>query len=203
MTQPAKRRRLTPDQRKTEILDATYNLVLSGGITTLTMEKIAFEAKASKALLYSYYPNISGLLHALYTRELNYLQTQQLDALTVPYEFEDMVKLTSRINREHQNDRQRLIKHLEADNNLKQSMATTDQKSRTKVVEFLSQEIINNYDIPEDIASKAVRLALRYDEKEPLVNLNSSNQQDEIWGAMIVGAMQELEKRFGTKANKT
>lgn len=82
-------------------------------------------------------------------------------------------------------------------------MATTDQKSRTKVVEFLSQEIINNYDIPEDIASKAVRLALRYDEKEPLVNLNSSNQQEEIWGAMIVGAMQELEKRFGTKANKT
>jgi AcrR family transcriptional regulator len=201
-SQPNKRRRLTPDERRKEILDAAYRLVLRGGISTLTMEKVAKEAGASKALLYSYFPNLSGLLQQLYKRELNRLQKQQIESLTSPHGFEDMVKLTARINREHQSDRQLLIKHLEADATVRNTMARTDQKNRTKVIGFLSNEITENYDIPQDIAENAVKLALRYDEKEQLRSVKDDTQQDEIWGAMIVGAMQELEKRFGTKRKK-
>lgn len=197
-----KRRRLTPDERRKEILDAAYDLVLSEGISTLTMEKIANQANSSKALLYSYYPNVSGLLLALYKRELQHLQSHQLDALTQPHEFEDMVKLTSRINREHMSERQLLIKHLEADTQLRQSMEKTDQKNRNKVVEFLSNEITDNYSIPQAIAEAAVKLALRYEDKQTLHGVGSEEQQDEIWGAMIVGAMQELEKRYGAKRKK-
>ena len=42
MSEPStKRRRLSPNQRQQEILDATYQLVLAAGISNLTMEKIA------------------------------------------------------------------------------------------------------------------------------------------------------------------
>jgi AcrR family transcriptional regulator len=200
--QPIKRRRLRPDERKKEILDAAYQLVLANGIATLTMYKVAKEAGASKALLYSYYPNLTGLLQALYKRELNNLQSQQLDALTTPHQFEDMVKVTEKINREHHSERQILIKHLQADAAVRNSMARTDQESRKQVVEFLSSEITGNYDIPQDIVESAVKLILRYNEDEQLRSIKDETRLDEVWGAMIVGAMQELEKRFGEQVGK-
>jgi AcrR family transcriptional regulator len=202
-TGPAKRRRLTPDERKKEILDAAYQLVLVNGISTLTMDKVAKEACASKALLYSYFPNLTGLLQVLYKRELNKLQSQQLGALTTPHHFEDMVKLTARINREHQSERQVLVKHLEGDTTVRNSMARTDQKNRKKVIDFLSGEITENYDIPRDIVTSAVKLILGYVDDERLHSAKDDTEQDEIWGAMIVGAMQELEKRFGKQRKKT
>lgn len=131
-----KRRRLSPDERQQEILDAACQLVLADGISNLTMEKIANEAGASKALLYRYFPNSSALLRQLYKRELGKLQAQHLEVLVSPHSFEDMVKQTASINRVNQNKPQLLIKRLE---------------------------------------------------------------RDEIWGAMMVGAMQELQHRFGTK----
>ena len=200
--QPIKRRRLLPDERKKEILDAAYQLVLANGIATLTMYKVAEAAGASKALLYSYFPNLTGLLQALYKRELNNLQSQQLNALTTPHQFEDMVKVTEKINREHNGERQLLIKHLQADAAVRNSMARTDQKNRKQVVEFLSSEITGNYDIPQDIVESAVKLILRYNEDEQLRSIKDETRLDEVWGAMIVGAMQELEKRFGEQIGK-
>ena len=101
LNKPNIRRRLSPNERKKGVLDAAYQLVLANGITTLTMDKVARQAGASKALLYSYFPNLTGLLQGLYKRELNKLQSQQLGALTTPHHFEDMVRVTERINREH------------------------------------------------------------------------------------------------------
>ncbi len=194
-----KRRRLSPDARQQEILDATYQLVLVVGISNLTMEKIARKAGASKALLYSYFPNISGLLQQLYKRELGKLQAQQRAVMESPHSFEDMVKQTASINRVNQNKRQLLIKRLEGDPSVRTAMSKTDQRARAEVVKYLSDEIIGSYDIPSNVAEEAVKLALRYDEKDQVALQKNALDRDEIWGAMMVGAMQELQKRFGTK----
>ena len=200
MSEPStKRRRLSPNQRQQEILDATYQLVLAAGISNLTMEKIAREAGASKALLYSYFPNISGLLQQLYKRELGKLQAQQRAVMESPHSFEDMVKQTASINRVNQNKRQLLIKRLEGDPSVRTAMSKTDRRARTEVVKYLCDEITGSYDIPPNVAEEAVKLALRYDEKEQVSRQKNTIDRDEIWGAMMVGAMQELQKRFGTK----
>ena len=110
--------------------------------------------------------------------------------------------MTEKINREHNGERQLLIKHLQADAAVRNSMARTDQKNRKQVVEFLSSEITGNYDIPQDIVESAVKLIFRYDEDEHLRSIKDETRLDEVWGAMIVGAMQELEKRFGEQVGK-
>ena len=200
MSEPStKRRRLSPNQRQQEILDATYQLVLAAGISNLTMEKIAREAGASKALLYSYFPNISGLLQQLYKRELGKLQAQQRAVMESPHSFEDMVKQTASINRVNQNKRQLLIKRLEGDPSVRTAMSKADRRARTEVVKYLCDEITSSYDIPPNVAEEAVKLALRYDEQGPVGRQKNTIDRDEIWGAMMVGAMQELQKRFGTK----
>ncbi len=192
-----RRRRLSPDERIREILDAADDLVLQDGISTLTMDKIARQAGASKALLYRYFSNMTGLLQALYEREHHQLQALHLAALNTPHGFEEMVKLTAKINRENQNDRQLLLKRLEADVTVRKAMAKTDQQGRSDVVKFLSKEITTHFDVPKDIAADAVRLALRFQEQDRLYSVQDQVKRDEIWGAMMVGAMQELEKRFG------
>ena len=200
MSEPStKRRRLSPNQRQQEILDATYQLVLADGISNLTMEKIAREAGASKALLYSYFPNISGLLQQLYKRELGKLQAQQRQVMESPHSFEDMVKQTASISRVNQNKRQLLIKRLEGDPSVRTAMSKADRRARTEVVKYLCDEITGSYDIPANVAAEAVKLALRYDEQGPVGHQKNTIDRDEIWGAMMVGAMQELQKRFGTK----
>ena len=200
MSEPStKRRRLSPNQRQQEILDATYQLVLAAGISNLTMEKIAREAGASKALLYSYFPNTSGLLQQLYKRELGKLQAQQRAVMESPHSFEDMVKQTASINRVNQNKRQLLIKRLEGDPSVRTAMSKADRRARTEVVKYLCDEITGSYDIPPNVAEEAVKLALRYDEKEQVGRQKNTIDRDEIWGAMMAGAMLELQKRFGTK----
>jgi hypothetical protein len=66
------------------------------------------------------------------------------EALRTPHGFEDMVKLTAKINRENQNERQLLIRRLEADLTVRSSSARTDQQARMDVVNFLSREITDN-----------------------------------------------------------
>jgi TetR/AcrR family transcriptional regulator, fatty acid biosynthesis regulator len=192
-----RRRRLSPDQRIREILDAAYHLVLQDGMSTLTMDKIARQAGASKGLLYSYFTNMTDLLQVLYEREHHKLQALHLAALNTPHGFEEMVKLTAKISRQNQNDRLLLLKRLEADVTVRKAMAKTDQQGRSDVVKFLSKEITTHFDVPKDIAADAVRLALRFQEQDRLYSVDDQIKQDEIWGAMMVGAMQELEKRFG------
>ena len=134
MSEPStKRRRLSPNQRQQEILDATYQLVLADGISNLTMEKIAREAGASKALLYSYFPNISGLLQQLYKRELEKLQAQQRQVMKSPHSFEDTVKQTASNNRVNQNKRQLLIKRPEGNASVRTAMSKTDMKVGAEV----------------------------------------------------------------------
>ena len=56
------RKRMPPKERIAQILDAARRLVLTNGLASLTMEKVGIESGASKALVYSYFPNITNLL---------------------------------------------------------------------------------------------------------------------------------------------
>ena len=62
------------------------------------------------------------------------------------------------------------------------------------IMAFLTAEIVRNFNIPAAIARQATTLALGYDSAAAAAEAPAL---EDIWGAMIVGAMQELEKRYG------
>ena len=194
MAEPAKKRtRLSPERRQAAILDATARLVLEDGLTNLTMAKVGEQAGVSKALIYAYFPNMEALLYAVYERETELLNQQHMDTLRTPHSFEEMVRVTSRISRAAKTDRAKLVERLANDPLLVDRVAKGERANRARVVRFLSGEIIKNFDLPKDVATQATRLALRF-EDDPK---DSEAHLDEIWGAMIVGAMTELERRYG------
>ncbi|MDA9064526.1 TetR/AcrR family transcriptional regulator [Pseudomonadales bacterium] len=191
-----KRSRMTPTDRTTEILNAAVRLVLRDGTSRLTMDAVAQAAGVSKALVYTYFPNLATLLQQVYRRENQQLHQQYLEALAEPYSFESMVKTTAHISRVAQSERQLIIKRLSSDPVLKRSMAKEDLKNRVGIMAFLVAEIVEHFDIPPAIAHQATALALGYD---PVTVKADAPSLDDVWGAMIVGAMRELEKRYGSQ----
>jgi hypothetical protein len=66
-------------------------------------------------------------------------------------------------------------------------------------LKYLCGDVTGKHNIPAKVATEAIKPALRYDEKEQVGNQPNDLDRDELWGAMMVGAMQELQHRFGTK----
>ena len=58
--------RLSPDDRRRHLLDVARAIVESDGAAALSMETVARNAGVSRALLYTYFDNRSGLLRALW-----------------------------------------------------------------------------------------------------------------------------------------
>jgi AcrR family transcriptional regulator len=73
---------LTAAARRDQLLDTAAELLLAGGLSTLTMERLAEAAGASKGLGYAYFDNIDDLLGALFEREVGNLYTRVIDAMT-------------------------------------------------------------------------------------------------------------------------
>jgi len=64
-----KRTRLSPDDRREQLLDATKQYILKNGLNSLTMDSIAEQANVSKPLLYKYFDTRLALLQDLLVRE--------------------------------------------------------------------------------------------------------------------------------------
>jgi AcrR family transcriptional regulator len=73
---PPVRRRLAPEERRRELLDSAFEIVLHRGLESLTMEGLAAQAGVNKALPYHYFETREGVLIALTNREY----TRILDA---------------------------------------------------------------------------------------------------------------------------
>ncbi len=163
---------------------------------SVTMARIAESAGVSKALLYAYFENMTALLRAVYQRETQRLNEQHMAALREPHAFEDMVRTTARISRQTHASRQRLIERLAADPLLADVVADEERRNRARVVRFLAKAVTAHFGISGVLARRATRLALRY-EPEARLSTRDADALDEIWGAMMVGAMHELERRYG------
>jgi AcrR family transcriptional regulator len=185
---------MAPEARAAAIVDAARDIVLDEGVANVTMQRIAVAAGVSKGLVYAYFPNITALLREVYLRESRVLARQHMHILRAPLDFEQMAKATAQINRTAANESRLLIKRLSADPTVGQAMASARNADRESVLRVLCEQVTNSYLIPAPIARKAVMLALGYDEEDPAAKADS--QLDEIWGAMMTGAMRELEQRY-------
>ncbi|MFN0093033.1 MAG: TetR/AcrR family transcriptional regulator [Acidimicrobiales bacterium] len=77
------RRRLTPDQRRAQIVDAAARVFARRDPGEVTFEEIAAEAGVSRALVYNYFGDKGGLLAAVYGASLAELDAELAQALTL------------------------------------------------------------------------------------------------------------------------
>ncbi|SFR06762.1 DNA-binding transcriptional regulator, AcrR family [Lentzea waywayandensis] len=77
-------RRLPPEQRREQLLDAALSLI-PAGFDTVTMESVAKEAQVTKPVLYDLFANRSELISALLDREAGRATEQVIAALPTDF----------------------------------------------------------------------------------------------------------------------
>lgn len=77
-------RRLPPEQRREQLLDAALSLI-PAGFDTVTMESVAKRAAVTKPVLYDLFANRTDLISALLTREATRATAQVLAALPTDF----------------------------------------------------------------------------------------------------------------------
>ena len=97
MTQSV-RRRLSPEDRRNQILDCARQVILEHGLSTLTMERLAAQAGVSLPLIYKYFDTRLELLQELWTREYERYNRNVREQLTKAENFEDIVRLFVNLN---------------------------------------------------------------------------------------------------------
>ncbi len=194
-----KRRRLKPDERVREILDAAALLVVEGSIKEISMDSVARRAGVSKGLIYAYFDNITSLLQAVLVAEYRDHERDQLAAIEEADSFESMARATAHINHERQNSRGVLVARLRGEPDIAGPLLAHEDKTRAAVQAFLVGEVTRHFDVPLDVALTATDLVIGPGAKAVNRSPDQLAHMDEIWGAMMVGAMNELEQRYGRK----
>lgn len=96
-----KAKRLTPELRRAQMLDAAAKMIVEQGYLPLPIEQLARQAGASKALIYTYFPTQHDLLNALLDREVRSLALGGLDTASSVQDLEQAAVLCAMLYFEH------------------------------------------------------------------------------------------------------
>lgn len=96
-----KAKRLSPEVRRAQLLEAAARMVVEQGYLPLPLEQLARQAGASKALIYTYFPTQFALFNALLHRELEGLALGGLDTASSVEDLDKAAVLCAMLYFEH------------------------------------------------------------------------------------------------------
>lgn len=95
---PRPRRRLTPEARREQIVDAAVGLFDEHDPAELTLEEIADAAGISRALVYNYFGDRNGLLEAVYERSAGRLNDEVVVAMSTTPGLSEALRAAVRVH---------------------------------------------------------------------------------------------------------
>ena len=198
------RRRMSPEQRKSLILDHTAAIVAREGVSQLSIESIGREAGISKSLVYAYFPNLTELLRELYQREMRHLRRRQMDAAEKFETMEQLVRSVTHAYLSYIDERGLIIERLQGEPSVSNHHDPTDF-NRDIAVDHLTDIILRFYKLPRHIARAAtdISFGLPASAGSYLLRHDMDFQTlEDLTVAMILGTMSDLENRFGVGTQK-
>lgn len=153
-----RRTRLSPEKRRSLILDHTADIVARDGIALLSIEQIGREAGISKSLVYAYFPNLTELLRALYQRELRRLRRLQVDATSTANSFEALVRSITHVYLSYIKERGLIIERLQSEPSVS-NMHDATEFSRDLAVDYLADIATAHFNLPPDIVRAATDIS--------------------------------------------
>ena len=149
------RRRLSPEERRNQLLDCARQVVLSQGLSTLTMERLATEAGVSNPLIYKYFDTRLQLLQELLIREYKAFQKSFAQSGPRVGNYRDVLRGYVDINfRQFAGGDVLGILLGQAD----VSQVLKDRE-RARYAPFLINELAQEFNIPKSLAEKILVLA--------------------------------------------
>ena len=157
-TAGSRRTRLAPEVRRDLILDATAALILEGGLSAVSMERVATRVAVSKGLIYNYFPTRDDLLAALLRREQNELRERGLASALEAESFEALIRQTTRLYLEQTRDRGAMISALLSDPSVAALMEDDIRNDRERTFRYFVRAARREFNLPLPLAMAAVDL---------------------------------------------
>ncbi len=192
------RQRLSPEKRRSLILDHTAAMVARDGVASLSIEGIGKEAGISKSLVYAYFPNLTELLRALYQREMRRLRRLQAEAARSAETFEGLVRSVTHAYLSYINERGLIIERLQAEPSVS-AMHDPTEFGREAAVEYLTEIVIAHFDLPRETARAATDISFGLPASAGSYlhrhNLNLATLED-LTVTMIIGTFTQLKSEY-------
>ena len=192
-----KRLRMSPNDRRRLILDATAHVVTTIGVSAVSMELIAREAKVSKALVYAYFDNRANLLAQLLLREFPAFQG---DAVVVgPNEnFETIVRRTTVDFIDRYVTKGVLIQRLLAEPLVAENVADAQLRGRDATAHYFGELMTQSFGVPAEHATLAADMLMGVTGAAARMHLRTGADHDliiELTVRILLGAAKALSPK--------
>ena len=198
-----KRTRLSPEKRRTLILDKTAEIVARDGVANLSMDQVGREAGISKSLVYNYFPNLNDLLKVLLERELRHLRRAQREAAESAETFEELVRSVTHEYLTYIDKRGLIIERLQSEPSVSEIHNPADY-SRDTAVDYLAVIAKDVFDLPPEIAKAVTDISIGIPSSAGAYLLKRElplQEVEDITVTMIMGVFTAIKTDF--TINKT
>ena len=153
-----RRTRLSPHDRRMQLLDCAQTIILERGLSSFTMESLAREAGVSNPLVYKYFDTRLAILQELLVRETKRFNTQLQAQVTEAQDYQELITLVVSVNFE-QFSNNNIVYILRDQPDVFEAIAVDDRKQSGVMGRFLVQTLADQYTIDRKQAEQMVVLA--------------------------------------------
>lgn len=193
-------KRMAPEDRRSQILDAAVRLVIATGHSGVSLEQVAAAAQISKPLIYKYFPKREDLLKALLEREFADLRGRGLNDVPRGIAPERIIRSTVENALTYYFDRGPIVRILSGDPAVADLARQGNRASRRNTTDYFIAKFMESYGVPLDVAQIAVTLVVN----APINAIGSLQRRGigaartiDVWTDFIIGGWKELTAKYG------
>ena len=194
-----KRERLTPEARRTQILDRAARIVVEEGLSAVYLERLGRECGVSKGLIYNYFPSRNHLLAALLRREQEEVRDRGMARALVATNFPELIRQTTRVYLEQVAERGILLQALLGDPSVAKLIEDSDKADRDRTFRYFVKQVRLTYGLSLPNAMAGVGMLMAVTDRagqmlaEGLVDVALA---EEMTVQLILGGLDRLSAHF-------
>lgn len=150
-----KRTRLSPHDRRMQLLDCAKHIVQEKGLSSLTMEGLAVEAGVSNPLVYKYFDTRLALLQELLVREMTYFYGPVEEQINNATSFDEIAQIVVRANFDEV-AKGNILYILRSQADIREVLQDKEKEGSNRIGKLLVEWVIKKYDISRERALHAV-----------------------------------------------
>jgi len=154
----AKRTRLSPEDRRIQLLESAKALILSKGLSSFTMEGLAREAGVSQPLVYKYFDTRLTLLRELLQRESGQFDSQLREQVSKAKNYDELLRLFVTANFV-QFSSSNIVYVLREQPDVFSVIAENDRRQHRATAKFLVKTLADEFALTRQQAEQSVVLA--------------------------------------------
>jgi TetR/AcrR family transcriptional regulator, fatty acid biosynthesis regulator len=193
--------RLSPAQRREQLLDRASRLIVERGLSACSLEAVGREAGVSKALVYKYFATRDALLQALVAREYEILRAQ--GAWMGPeLSFPQALRKSNSDNFRYVQERGAILREILADGPTGRALGRGDREERVRRTWYLADKVAKAYGVSPRVALMGTLITANVPGVAAAALERNSFTPEEaarFWTVFVLGGWAAASARYGDR----